>query len=94
VSYLVILFFFGLSAGTIGKIKGSSFFIWFLVGFCLPIIGTVLALLWRWEKEEPMRRCDECGTIVPVYDQVCMKCGKDLEFPEEVFTLDRSGSRA
>ena len=29
-----MLFFFGLSAGAIGKIKGSSFFLWFLVGFC------------------------------------------------------------
>ncbi len=36
-----------------------------------------------------MRRCDECGALLPVYDQVCMNCGKDLEFPEEVFTLNR-----
>ena len=92
--YLVFFFFCGLSAGWIGRIKGSSFFIWFLVGFCLPLIGTVLALLWRWEKNEPMRRCEECGSIVPLHDQVCMRCGKDLEFPEEVFTLDRSGSSA
>ena len=91
--YAVILFFFGLSAGTIGRIKGSSFFIWFLVGFCLPGLGTLAALLYRWERNEPMRRCEECGAIVPISNQVCMKCGKDLEFPEEVFTLDRSGSR-
>jgi hypothetical protein len=91
VEYLVIVFFFGLSAGTIGKIKGSSFLIWFLVGFCLPIIGTVVALLYRWERNEPMRRCEECGAIVALHDQVCMKCGRDLEFPEEVFTLDRPG---
>jgi hypothetical protein len=92
--YAVLLFFFGLSAGTIGKIKGSSFVIWFLIGFCMPILGTVVALLYRWERDEPMRRCEECGAIVPVHDQVCMKCGRDLEFPEEVFTLDRSGSAA
>ena len=87
--WLVLMFFFGLSAGTIGKIKGSSFFIWFLVGFCLPLMGTILALLWRWEKDEPMRECDECGAIVPVHDQVCMSCGKDLDYPEEVFRLNR-----
>ena len=86
-AYLVLLFFFGLSAGTIGKIKGSSFLIWFLVGFCLPIVGTVVALLYRWERNEPMRRCEDCGAIVPLHDQVCMTCGRDLEFPEEVFTL-------
>jgi hypothetical protein len=92
VQYLVILLFFGLSAGTIGRIKGSSFFIWFLVGFCLPILGTVAALLYRWERNEPMRRCEECGAMVALHDQVCMRCGRDLEFPDEVFTLDRSGS--
>jgi len=87
--YLVFFFFCGLSAGIIGRIKGSSFFIWFLVGFCLPLMGTILALLWRWEKDEPMRRCEECGAIVPVHDQVCMSCGRDLDYPEEVFRLNR-----
>jgi len=89
VEYLVFFFFCGLSAGIIGRIKGSSFFIWFLVGFCLPLLGTILALLWRWEKDEPMRRCEECGAIVPVHDQVCMSCGSDLDYPEEVFRLNR-----
>ena len=28
-----------------------------------------------------MRRCEECGATLPVYDQVCMNCGKDLEYP-------------
>lgn len=87
--YFVFFFFCGLSAGIIGRIKGSSFFIWFLVGFSLPLIGTILALLWRWDKDEPMRRCDECGAIVPVHDQVCMSCGRDLDYPEEVFRLNR-----
>jgi hypothetical protein len=94
VEYLVIAFFFGLSAGVIGRVKGSSFFIWFLVGFCLPIIGTVIALLYRWESNEPMRECEDCGAVMPIHNQVCMNCGKDLEFPEEVFTLDRSDSPA
>ena len=41
------------------------------------------------------RRTSRCAAarsaapIVPVYDQVCMSCGKDLDYPEEVFTLDR-----
>jgi len=92
VEYLVFFASCGLSAGIIGRIKGSSFFIWFLIGFCLPLIGTVLALLWRWERDEPMRRCEDCGAIVPLHDQVCMTCGRDLDYPEEVFTLDRSQS--
>ena len=92
--WLILAFFCGLSAAIIGRIKGSSFFIWFLIGVCLPGLGTILALLWRWEQDEPVRRCEQCGALLPVYDQVCMNCGKDLEFPDEVFTLDRSGRPA
>ncbi len=82
---LVILFFFGLSAGVIGKIKGSSFFLWFLVGTVLPLIGTIAALLYRWEGQELRRKCEECGNVVALSDQVCMRCGRDLDWPEEVF---------
>ena len=81
--FVVILFFFGLSAGVIGKIKGSSFFLWFLVGFCLPVAGTLAALLYRFERGEPKRKCPECGNVVPLHDQVCMACGRDLDWPEE-----------
>jgi hypothetical protein len=90
VEYLVLLFFFGLSAGTIGKIKGGSFFIWFLIGFALPILGTLAALLHRWERHEPRRRCEECGNVVALHDQVCMRCGRDLELPSEVLAPRRA----
>lgn len=80
--FLVILFFFGLSAGVIGRIKGSSFLIWFLAGFSLPVIGTIAALLYRYERDEPTRACDECGHVVPLHVQVCPRCGCDLYFPE------------
>jgi hypothetical protein len=79
VELVVIAFFFGLSAATIGKIKGSSFFLWFLIGFCLPFIGTIAALLWRNERAEAAyRECPECGKRLKAYDQVCMRCGRDL----------------
>ncbi|HEY1274329.1 MAG TPA: hypothetical protein VGF25_05445 [Thermoleophilaceae bacterium] len=81
--YAVLAFFFGLSAGTIGKIKGSSFFLWFLIGLCLPLLGTIVALFYRNERSEPRRRCPECGNVVALHDQVCMRCGRDLEFPQE-----------
>ncbi len=79
---LVILFFFGLSAGVIAKIKGSSFFIWFLVGFCLPFFGTLAAIAMSFKRETVLRRCPECRALVPIEDQVCMRCGRDLDFPE------------
>jgi hypothetical protein len=58
VQWLVIMFFFGLSAGGIGRLKGSSFFIWFFVGAALPVFGTLAAVLYRYERDEPRRECD------------------------------------
>ena len=87
--YLVVMFFFGLSAGTIGRIKGSSFVIWFLIGFAVPVFGTLAAVLYRYENQELRRRCEECGNVVPISDQVCMRCGRDLDFPSEVLAPRR-----
>ena len=81
--FIVVVVCFGLSAGVIAKIKGSSFWIWFLIGLCLPVIGTIAAVLWRWEGREPRRQCPRCGNVVKLYDQVCMRCGEDLDFPAE-----------
>jgi hypothetical protein len=83
--WLVLMFFFGLSAGVIGRIKGSSFFIWFFVGAGLPVLGTLAAVLYRYERNEPRRECDECGRIMPLTDQVCRRCGADQELPQQVF---------
>lgn len=79
--FVVILFFFGLSAGVIGRIKGSSFVLWFLIGFALPLLGTLAAIFYRWERDEPLRRCEDCGTVLPLHVQVCTRCGRDLDFP-------------
>ncbi len=81
--YAVLAFFCGLSAGVIGKLKGSSFFIWFLIGFVLPLLGTLAAVLYRSERDDPLRECPECGNVVALQDQVCMRCGRDLEWPAE-----------
>jgi len=83
VQLLVLLFFFGLSAGVVAKIKGSSFFLWFLIGFCLPVFGTLAALVTRNERTVDVRQCEECANVVAIHDQVCSRCGADLEFPEE-----------
>jgi hypothetical protein len=81
----------GLAAAVIGKIKGSSFFLWFAVGLVLPFLGIVAALLWRWDRYEPKRRCEECGNVVALHDQVCMRCGRDLEWPDEALVARRAG---
>ncbi len=79
---LVILFFFGLAGGIIGRIKGSSFFVWFLISGLIPFIGLLTAIFYRVETEELRRQCPNCGRVIKLYDAVCMRCGAELEFPE------------
>ena len=80
--YLVIVFFFGLATAIFGKIKGSSFFIWFLVGAVMPILGLVAVSLYRVEKDEPERQCPTCTKALKLYVQVCPRCGTDLYLPD------------
>jgi hypothetical protein len=84
VEYVVLAVFCGLSAGMVAKLKGNSFWIWFAVGLVLPLLGTVAALLYRSERTEPRRECPDCGNVVPLHDQVCMRCGRDLDWPDGV----------
>jgi hypothetical protein len=91
--FLVLLFFFGLATGIVGKIKGSSFLLWFLVGFSLPGIGLMAALLYRWERDEPRRRCPRCGAVRPITDQVCTVCGEDLGWPGDEVIQAQSAQR-
>ena len=69
----------------IAKIKGNSFVLWFLIAFCIPVLGTLAAILYRSERAEPHRDCPACGNVVPLHDQVCTRCGADLDFPDEVY---------
>jgi hypothetical protein len=82
VAYIVICLSFALATGLIGRSKGSSFFIWFVVGGVLPLLGLVGAILYRREQGEPERRCPRCGAIHKLYVQVCHKCGEDMYLPD------------
>ena len=42
--FLLISLLFGLAGGVCGKVKGSSFVLWFLVSAIPPYIGVVAAL--------------------------------------------------
>jgi len=81
-AYLVIAFFFGLAGGVVGKVKGSSFVLWFLISGLVPVIGLIGALAYRVDRDEVRRQCPRCGKVIKLYDQVCMRCGEDLEFPQ------------
>lgn len=80
--YLVIAFFFGLATGIIGRAKGSSFFIWLLIGTAIPPIGLLAVILYRVDKDEPERQCPSCGKALKLYVQVCPRCGTDLYLPD------------
>jgi predicted nucleic acid-binding Zn ribbon protein len=82
VAFVVIAVCFGLAGGIVGKTKGSSFFLWFLISAIPPFVGLLAAVLYRVEYDEPHRRCPTCGKVVPVYDALCTRCGTELEYPE------------
>jgi hypothetical protein len=82
VSWVLISVTCGLATGLIGRAKGSSFFIWFLVGAVLPVLGLIAVILYRVEKDEPERRCPRCGRVHKLYVQVCRYCGEDLYLPD------------
>jgi hypothetical protein len=80
--YVIIALLFGLSSGIIGRAKGSSFFLWFLIGLVIPVFGLLAAILYRSEHQEPERRCPTCGKILKLHVQVCTRCGTDLYLPD------------
>jgi uncharacterized paraquat-inducible protein A len=82
VEYLVIAFFFGLATGIVAKGKGSSFWIWFVIGMVLPLLGLIAVIFYRVEKNEPERQCPKCQKTLKLYVQVCPRCGADLYLPD------------
>ena len=80
--FLIIAASFALPTAIIGKSKGSSFWIWFAVGFFTLAIGLVAAILFRREQGEPERRCPQCGKVQKLYVQVCTRCGEELYLPD------------
>ena len=79
---IVIMFFFGLAGGIIGRIKGSSFWIWFMISGLIPFLGLLTAIFYRFENQELRRQCPRCGKVVKLHDAVCMRCGEELEYPD------------
>ena len=81
--YVVICLGFGLAGGLVGRMKGTSFLLWFLICALVPFFGLLAAVCSRWEDRELRRRCPECGRVVKLYDALCTRCGCELDFPEQ-----------
>jgi len=81
-AYVIIALCFGLSGGIIGRIKGSSFVLWFLISAAVPVFGLLAAIAYRFESEELRRVCPRCGRVTKIYDALCTRCGAELDFPQ------------
>ncbi len=82
--FLVIAFFFGLAGGLVGRVKGSSFFLWFVISAIPPFAGLLAAVLYRVERDEPRRACPGCGRVVKLYEALCTRCGTELDYTDDV----------
>ncbi|MBV9807049.1 MAG: hypothetical protein JO286_07700 [Solirubrobacterales bacterium] len=87
---VVIMFFFGLAGGIVGRMKGSSFFVWFLISGLIPFLGLLAAVCYRWDNRELRRQCPGCGRLVKLHDTLCTRCGTDLDFPDVAIRSEES----
>jgi hypothetical protein len=91
-AYLSIALGFGLGGGVVGRIKGSSFWLWFLIAGAIPFFGLLAAVCYRSEREELRRQCPTCGRVCKLYDALCVRCGTELEFPERALAPESAAS--
>jgi hypothetical protein len=89
-AYVIIAVCFGLAGGVIGRIKGSSFLLWFLISALVPFFGLLAAVAYRFERDELRRSCPSCGRVTKIYDALCTRCGTELDFPDLAIAPDRS----
>jgi hypothetical protein len=81
-AYVLIAAGFGLAGGYVGRIKGSSFLLWFTISAVIPVLGLLAAVLHRIERDELRRQCPQCGRVTKIYDALCTRCGADLDYPD------------
>jgi hypothetical protein len=89
--FLVVAF--GTIGGVLGKVKGSSFWMWFFVSGCPPFIGLLAAIFYRYDTEELRRQCPGCGKVLKIHDAICTSCGTELEFPDVAIASEASMRR-
>jgi hypothetical protein len=91
--YVIICLFFGLAGGVVGRMKGSSFVLWFLISGLVPFVGLLAAVFYRREDRELRRECPGCGRVVKLHDALCTRCGTELEFPEVALPSEAAARR-
>ena len=81
-AYVVIAVCFGLAGGIVGKLKGSSFLLWFLISGLVPFLGLMAAIALPLRARRAAPPVPACGRVTKIYDALCTRCGTELEFPE------------
>lgn len=81
--YFFVAVLFGVATGMVGRSKGSSTVLWFVIGAIVPVLGLVAALAYRNDDEEPRRQCPACGRTCMLHDALCVRCGTELDYAAE-----------
>jgi hypothetical protein len=81
-AYVFLALCFAAAGGIVGKLKGSSFWLWFAISGLLPLFGLLAALAYRFDSDELRRECPRCGRVTKLHDALCTRCGAELEFPD------------
>jgi hypothetical protein len=89
-AYVIIAVCFGVAGGIVGRIKGSSFVLWFLISGAVPFFGLLAAVAYRFERDELRRECPSCGRVTKIYDALCTRCGVELDFPDTAIAPESS----
>lgn len=87
-AYISIALGFALGGGLVGKIKGSSFVLWFLISGAVPVIGLLAAVCYRSERDELRRQCPSCGRVCKLHDALCVGFGSELDFPDRALASE------
>jgi len=87
-AYISIAIGFALGGGVVGRLKGSSFWLWFLISGAIPVFGLLAAVCYRSERDELRRQCPTCGRVCKLYDALCVRCGTELDFPEQALVSE------
>jgi len=88
-AYVIIALCFGISGGVVGRTKGSSFLLWFMICALVPFFGLLAAIAYRRDSDELRRECPTCGRVTKLYDAICTRCGTELDFPDVAIAAER-----
>ena len=92
--YLVLCAWFGIAGAVVARMKGVSMLLGFLISAILPVLGLLVLVLYRSDRDEPRRQCPGCGRVVPLHDALCTRCGTELDFPEVTLEAEASAHRS